>query len=83
MKCACGEAATQPLYLHYRRPRDVPEPLAVDMFYVHGGRPVRTCGAPGCEAEAYIALVTQFPDAQVSVDAEPGASFDVLDDDPA
>ena len=79
--CPCGEPATVPLYLHYRRPREQFEPEAADPWNVHGSYPVMTCGAAGCEADFYAELAATFPDATISAETDPGAGIFVDGDD--
>lgn len=79
--CKCGKPADTTLYLHYRRPRENFEPMAVDQWFVHGSAPCRTCGDPGCQADIYNALMAEHPDAEVFVETEPGAGIFVVGED--
>jgi hypothetical protein len=79
--CRCGQPVTTTLYLHFTYPRAQYEPAAVDPWHIHASTPVRTCGAPGCEAEAYAHLASERPGAQVHVHTEAGAGLYVTGDE--
>jgi len=79
--CPCGEPATVPLYLHFRRPREEYEADATDPWYIHSCYPIRTCGSPGCEADFYAELLATFPEADVAVHTKPGEGIFVVGDD--
>lgn len=79
--CRCGEPVTSAIYLRYRLPREQFLPEAMDPWYVNGSSPASTCGAPGCEAEAYAALFAEHPGALVAIETEPGGGIFVAGDD--
>jgi hypothetical protein len=67
LSTACGHPAAGRLYLRYRYPRLTCEPQATDPWYVHGSWPVASCGSAACEAGAFLALMAEHPEADVSV----------------
>jgi hypothetical protein len=52
---SCGQPAPVSLTVRHRYPRAVPEPKAMDPYYVHGGSGFGSCGSPACDAAMMLA----------------------------